>query len=85
MKYGKNFGCRHGLPHDTKIIHETPSVKHETCIRCNKKFRWNKGYKGRVQNAEYLKAHVRNFAQRMGATKRIYNRLYNPDKLIIKL
>ncbi len=54
-------------------------------MRCNVKKRYNKGYKGRVQNTEYLKDHVRNFAQRFGATKRVYNRIYNPDKMKIIL
>jgi hypothetical protein len=55
------------------------------CKICNKRFRWKKGYKGRVASQEYLKAHVRNFAQRGGATKRIYNKVYNPSKMIIKI
>lgn len=83
MRYGARFGCRGGLPHDLKVVHETPAVKHEVCVRCNKKFRWNKSNRGRVENAEYLKAHVRNFAQRFGATKRIYHKLYKPEKTII--
>lgn len=62
-----------------KIIHETKSVKWEVCQICNKKFRWNKRNKGRVENNAYLKAHVRNFAQRFGATKRVYHKVYKPE------
>ena len=79
------YGCKYGLPHDLKIIHENPQVKWEVCTICNKKFRWNKGYKDRVQNVEYLKAHARNYAQRFGATKRIYHKLYKPETTIIHI
>src|SRR3990167_6822795 len=79
---GKNsYGCRHGLPHDLKPVYENPRVKIEVCQICNKKFRWNKGYKGRVQNAEYLKAHARNFCQRRGPTKRLYNQIYKKENI----
>lgn len=77
------YNCKYGLPHDLKIIHENPQVKWEICQICNKKFRWNKGYRGRIKNTEYLKAHARNFAQRFGATKRIYNKIYHPEKCVI--
>ena len=49
------YGCKFGLPHDLKAIHETPQVKVEICQICNERFKWNKGFKGRVQNIEYLK------------------------------
>ena len=84
IRYTGDYGCRHrGIPHDLVTIHETIVVKWEKCKICSKSFRWNKGYRGRVVNTAYLKAHVRNFAQRFGATKRIYNKLYNPHKCVI--
>lgn len=85
MRYGYNLGCRFGQPHDLKTIHENPQVKWEVCQLCNKKFKFNKGYKGRVNNVEYLKAHIRNFAQSWGATKRVYQRVYHPENMVIKL
>lgn len=85
MKYGRELGCRYGNPHEMKIVHENPQYKWEACIICNKKFKWKKGYKGRVENQEYLKAHVRNFCQRWGATKRVYMRTYQRDKCIIHI
>lgn len=85
MRYD-DFGCRYrGIPHDLKILWENPQKKGEVCEICNKKFRWNKGYKARVQNAAYLKAHVRNFCQKWGATKAVYHRIYKPEKCIIKI
>ena len=80
-----NFGCKYGLPHDLKPLHEDARVKWEVCELCNRKFKWIKGFKGRVQNQEYLKAHARNFAQRSGPTKRLYNKIYKPEftKIII--
>lgn len=86
MRYTGDLGCRYrGVPHDMRVIHENPQVKWETCQICNKKFRWNKGYKQRIQNQEYLKAHVRNYAQKWGATKAVYNRIYRPDSCVIKI
>lgn len=79
------YGCRGSLPHDMIILFENAKVKIEVCTRCNKKYRWNKGYKGRIANNEYLKVHLRNFAQKNGATRRIYNKIYCPEKMIIKL
>lgn len=77
--------CKFGLSHELKIIYENPQIKWEVCIRCNKKFRWNKGYKGRIKNIEYLKVHIRSFCQKFGATKRIYNKIYYPEKTIITI
>lgn len=80
-----NYGCKNGLPHDLKPLHETKQIKWEVCELCGRKFRWNKAYKGRVQNKEYLEAHARNFAQRLGKTKRLYHQIYKPElvKIII--
>jgi hypothetical protein len=36
-----------------------------------------------VSNKEYLEFHLRNFAQRFGATRRIYNRIYQNTKIVI--
>ena len=79
------YGCKGGQPHDLMIIHENPQIKLERCVLCNKRFRWNKGYKGRINNQEYLKAHVRQFAQQGGATKQIFNKLYRPENCVIEL
>ena len=85
-RYSGDLGCRYrNVPHDLTIVHENPRVKWERCTICNRTFRFNKGYRGRVANVEYLKAHVRQFAQRRGATKRIYHRIYKPEKTIIHL
>ena len=81
----KDFGCRvRGIPHDLVIKHESERVKWERCTLCGKKFRWNKRNK-RIDNVEYLKAHVRNFAQRWGATKRVYHKVYKPETCKIKI
>jgi len=85
IRYGTRFGCKFGQPHDLKRIGENPQQIWERCIICNKTFRWNKGYKGRVENAEYLNAHVRQFAQDFGSTKRVYMKIYKPNKVIINL
>lgn len=79
----KRYGCKSGLPHDYKPIHETVNYKWEVCHFCGKKVKWNKRAKGRVDNKKYLEAHVRNFAQRWGRTKRVYHQIYKPEKLKI--
>ena len=83
MHYGLDLGCRHGQPHDMVFIFENPRVKWERCRICHHSFRWRKGYKGKVDNVAYLKAHVRQFAQRTGPTRRIYHKLYRPKQTII--
>ena len=80
MYYPKRLGCKYGLPHDLDVVHDNPHQKIERCQLCGKRYKWKKGYRGRVENEEYLKAHVRNFAQRSGATKEIYHRIYKPEK-----
>lgn len=78
-----NFGCRFGRPHDMRRIKDTPQMIVERCANCPKQFRWPKGYKGRVKNVEYLRAHIRSFAQRIGATRRVFMKLYEPEKTTI--
>ena len=67
------------------ILHENKTAKWERCLRCGKYYRFNKGYKGRIANAEYLKAHVRSFCQKWGVTKRVYMNIYQPQKCIISI
>lgn len=79
-----SYGCKwSGVPHDLVPIGETSQTKVERCIICNQKFRWNKGHKGRDDNVQYLKIHNRSFAQKGGATNRLFMRLYEPEKCII--
>lgn len=86
IRYSGDLGCKwRGIPHDLLIVHDSRRVKVEACTICNRKYRWYKGPRGRVQNTEYLKAHVRNFAQRFGATKRIYKKIYQPEECKIRI
>ncbi len=86
MRYTGDFGCKfRWVPHDLKISRENSYYKAEVCQICNKKFRWNKGYKSRMDNKRYLEAHIRNFCQKFGATKRIYYKIYQPENSVIKL
>ena len=85
IKYGVRLGCRFGVPHQFEIIKDIKSAKWEKCMICGERKRWGKGNKGRVDNSEYLKAHVREFAQPNGPTKRVFMKLHHPDKCIINL
>lgn len=81
MRYTGDLGCRYrNIPHNMMLLKDTRSAKFEKCIICQKRFRWGKGPKGRVDNVEYLKAHIRQYAQKFGATKAVYNRIYKPSK-----
>lgn len=85
IRYGTRFGCRWGQPHDLQRLGENQGQIWERCNLCGKTFRWNKGYKGRIENIEYLRAHVRQYAQEFGSTKRVYMKLYSPNKTTIIL
>ena len=81
----RRYGCRWGLPHDMVVLKDTVRVKWERCSVCRRTFRWNKGYRMRIDNRRYLEAHARNYAQKGGATNRLYMRLYEPTKCKIIL
>ena len=85
IRYGTRFGCRFGQPHDLQKLGETPHQTWERCKICGVTKSWNKGYKGRVENAEYLKAHVRQYAQEFGSTRRVFMKLYHPSECVINL
>lgn len=79
-----DYGCRwRGVPHDLYPVGETANIKVERCHICHATFRWAKGFKGRVDNVRYLKAHARNYAQKGGATNRLFMKLYEPEKATI--
>ena len=85
MRYGIRLGCRFGQPHDFETIIENNKFKIERCNICGQRRKWNKGYKGRIDNVNYLKDHVRVFAQKTGPTKRVFFKLHEPEKLIIRI
>ena len=78
-------GCRFGQVHDMERLGENPQQIWERCKICGKTFHWGKGTKERIDSPEYLKAHVRQFAQDFGSTKRVYMKLYKPEKSIISI
>lgn len=79
--YPKRYLCTGGEPHDIVPYKEYADVSYEQCKRCGKMFRWNKAEGGKIDNKEYLKVHQRDFAQRMGRTRKLYEYLYvNPYK-----
>lgn len=77
--------CKGGLPHEWTKIHDDRKVLWEQCKICAKKMKWNKGYRMRVDNKKYLEEHVRSTCQKFGVTRRVYYRLYDPQKLVIKI
>ena len=85
IRYGTRFGCRWGLPHDFVQLRDTPGFKIERCRICRIRKRWNKDAKGRVENAEYLHEHVRQYAQPGGSTKRVFSKLYKPEECVITI
>lgn len=85
VRYGTRFGCKFGQPHDFERLADTPYATVEKCKLCQIKKRWKKGLKGKINNTEYLIAHVRNYAQEFGSTKRVFAKLYKPEKCIIHI
>lgn len=85
ITYRTRFGCRWGLPHDFMTIRDTRTYKVEKCKLCGERKKYNKGYRMRIDNARYLKDHVRNYAQQGGSTKRVFAKVYEPHKLVIHI
>ena len=85
VRYGTRFGCRFGQPHNMSLVSETKTIKVERCLICGYRGRYPKDSKGRTDNVKYLKDHARQFAQRNGTTKRVFNKLYSPEKTIISI
>lgn len=85
VKYHMRFGCRWGQPHDFRQVVDTKAYKIERCHICGARKKWNKGYHLRIDNNAYVKAHVRNYAQPGGTTKRVYAKMYTPEKLVIHI
>lgn len=85
VKYGTRFGCRWGMPHDFITVKDTKTFKIERCKLCGIRKKYNKGYHMRINNVEYLKDHVRNYAQESGSTKRVFAKLYKPSKCVITI
>jgi hypothetical protein len=83
MRYGLRLGCRFGQAHEFETVKETSQFKVERCKICGIRKKYNIGYKSRSNNIEYLKDHVRNFAQKGGATNRVFLKIYEPEKIII--
>ena len=84
IRYGLRLGCLGGTVHDPVTLSDTPRQKIEKCKICSVRKNWLKGYKGRIDNVEYLKFHVRSFAQRNGTTKRVYAKIYDQQRTIIR-
>lgn len=62
--------------HTYKIINDNADGLLEICTECKKKLVTKKGFKGRVNNKEYLKEHIRDTAQPRGRTAKIFNKYY---------
>lgn len=66
--------------HNFTTIHSDSSVQVEVCKQCGYKKKYNK-VQGRVNNTEYLRDHVRDFAQPTGSTAEIFERFYGKPKV----
>lgn len=85
VRYGVRLGCRFGTAHQFHQLKDTKTAKWEKCVICGLRKRWTKGNKNRVDNTEYLKAHVREYAQPTGSTRRVFMKMHHPEKCVIKL
>lgn len=62
--------------HAYETIVETTTGIIEVCKECKHRRVTKKDKKGRIDNEEYRKAHIRDFAQPTGPTKQIFDRYY---------
>lgn len=65
--------------HNFTSIHSDKNVQVERCKQCGYQKKYNK-VEGRVNNVEYLKDHVRDFAQPTGPTAHIFKQFYGKTK-----
>lgn len=85
VRYGVRLGCRFGTAHQFHTIKDTVKAKWEKCVICGERKVWVKGNKFRIDNNGYLKAHVREYAQPNGSTRRVFMKIHHPEKCVIKL
>lgn len=63
-------------------VKEDSKTLKETCIFCGRSVYWNKDKFGRLDNKKYQRLHIRDFAQPIGPTSRIFREIYgNPDPI----
>lgn len=72
--------CKKNKYCDFTCIIEDARAKVEVCIYCGRKEIYRK-VGGRTDNVRYLKMHVRNFAQPIGATRKVFEEIYGKAKL----
>lgn len=60
---------------DFAVNLDSETVQIETCKFCHRSVRYNKKG-GKVDNARYLRDHVRDFCQRTGPTALVYEEIY---------
>jgi hypothetical protein len=73
------FDCKDNQPHSYQLLFDGLDIQVEQCDICNKKIRFNKDKRGRVDNKQYLEAHIRELCQPHGRTAKIYYRIYHPE------
>lgn len=66
--------------HDYVIIRKTGDGMLEVCSECKKRNIIRNDLKGRIDNKQYLKDHVRDTAQPHGRTSKIFNKYYKPKQ-----
>lgn len=81
MIIGDEVKCRKGVYHDYVLSRDLADALIEICRLCGKKTIYNKGPKGRIDNARYLKEHLRDTVQPWGKTKKLFFQIYGEKPL----
>lgn len=68
--------CKGKQPHEYEPFAEAASFLAEICVLCGDKQVWDKDDRGRVANKDYLRYHIREFAQATGPTSQVFEMLY---------
>lgn len=73
--------CKKNRYCDFTTVHEDRGAKVERCIYCGRRTIFRK-VNGKTDNVQYLKMHVRNFAQPYGATRKVFEEVYGSQRLL---
>ena len=76
--------CRKKRYCDFKPIVDNSEAQVEICVQCSKKVIYRKDETGRIDNAKYLRDHIRDTVQPFGRTRKIFLEIYG-DKPIQQL
>ena len=80
MNIDEGAKCRKGTLHKFEESRNLNDAIVEVCTICSQKRIYHKGKDGRIDNARYLKDHLRSSIQPFGRTHKLFEKVYGIDK-----